>query len=284
MLTLNTNYTLNTINLLKSIAELETQQTQNTIPATPVAQQQEAAPKYTKTIKTPKKAAKATIKSTFKSFSIQRGYYIPSQNKTSILEVAHTTTLNISCITLGYSLTCKVNGEAQTSVVGDADYCDWKLKLQAGDRVEIEVLGGKSTKTITYTINEDGVVAVASEGVNHALKGTHKETLDIQDKYRVAAQQQTVAAPAQVEETTVEVAPVAQEVSAQVEEETAPAQTEEQVITFGKHAGEVPSALSDSYLKWLVSHESRLVEGNRWACTAARDILAARQTQQQQAA
>lgn len=267
--------TINTNNSIFQItaAEVEAQQTSTLTPA-PV---QEVTPKYTKINKITKTPKTPTIKSTYKSFSTQHGYFVPATLKPNITHITHTTTLILSCITLGYALTCKVNGEAQTSVVGDDCHTDWILKLQAGDRVEVEVLGGKSTKNIIYTVAENGVTAEASEGVKHSIKGTHKDTPDIQDKYRKGASQETVKVPAQVEET-VSAAPVTQETPAQIEEETvaAPAQ-EKQIINFGKHTGEAVSSLSSSYLKWLVAHESRLAQANRWACTAAKAILAARQ-------
>ena len=265
--------TLNTTNSIFQIiaAELEAQQTQNT---TPVAQ--EATPKTTtKTIKTPKTPKISTIQSTYTSTSTQHGYFVPSLLKPNITHISHTTTLFINSITRGYTLGCTINGEEQVSA-GDIYYTNWMLRVQAGDIVEVTVIGGESTKTITYTINQDGVTASASEGINHSLKGTHNATLDIQDKYR----KQTVEAPAQeetaqIEEETVSAPAPAQETVAA----PAPVAQEEQVLTFGKHAGKSLSSCETSYLKWIVSHESRLAEGNRWACTAAKGILAAQEEQ-----
>jgi len=231
----------------------------------------------TKTLKTIKLTTIPTINTTFKSFSTQHGYYIPSQNKNNITNTTHTTTLSINSITKGYTLSCKVNGEQQISRVGgDTEYTNWLLKLQAGDVVEVTVLSSQSTQIITYTINEDGVTVIAPKGVHHSIEGTHKSGLDIQDKYRKAAQSaQRVAieeAPAaQIEEQTVE---------APAQEEIVPAQ-QEQTLTFGKHAGKALSSLDSSYLKWLVSHESKLLETNRWACAAAKIELEKRaQTQE----
>lgn len=267
--------TLNTTNSIFQIiaAELEAQQTQNT---TPVAQQEVTPKPTTKTTKTTKTPKISTIQSTYTSTSTQHGHFVPSLLKPNITHISHTTTLSINSITRGYTLGCTINGEEQVSA-GDIYYTNWMLRVQAGDIVEVTVIGGESTKTITYTINEGGVVASASEGINHSLKGTHKAELDIQDKYRKQAAQQPVEAPAP--------APVTQETPAQIEEETvsAPAQ-EGQVLTFGKHTGKALSSLDNSYLKWLVSHESRVAQGNRWACTAAKAILAARQAQEEQKA
>lgn len=260
--------TLNTTNSIFQIiaAELEAQQTQNT---TPVAQQEVTPKPTTKTTKTTKTPKISTIQSTYTSTSTQHGHFVPSLLKPNITHISHTTTLSINSITRGYTLGCTINGEEQVSA-GDIYYTNWMLRVQAGDIVEVTVIGGESTKTITYTINEGGVTASASEGIRHALKGTHSATLDIQDKYRRQAQQQTVEAPAPA--------------PAQAEETTAEAAQDGQTINFGKHAGKVLSSLDSSYLKWLVAHESRLAQGNRWACTAAKAILAARQAQEEQKA
>ena len=218
----------------------------------------------------------ATIKTTFKSFTTQQGYYLPSKNTTLFINTTYNTTLSINSISRGYNLTCKVNGKEQESVIGTPEYTDWMLRLHAGDVVEVEVLkGGEKLEAISYSINQDGVTATRTKKVRHVISGTHKNELDIQDKYRKAAQaQQTVEVPAQIEEkTTVEAAPVAQE-------EIVPAQ-QEQTLTFGKHAGKLLSDCETSYLKWLVSHESKLLETNRWACAAAKIELEKRaQTQE----
>lgn len=274
--------TLNTTNSIFQIisAEVEAQQ-QTTTPA-PVAQQ-EATPKYTtKTIKTSKtnKTIKPLIKTTYVSISTKYGYYVPSQDDTIFTHTTHTTTLDLYSKTLGFNLAVKVNGQDQVTASGDDLCADWTLHLVAGNKVEVTVsqMGSDFSEVITLFINENGVVADAPEGIKHRLAGTHNQTKVVHSKYAPKA------APAQAEVTTVEVAPVAQETIAQIEEETAPvAAQEEQVLAFGKHAGKLLSDCETSYLKWLIAHESRVAEVNRWACTAAKTILAARQAQQEAA-
>lgn len=277
---INNNYTTTTNYMLQGIADLgeTTQQTQNT-PA-PVAEPQQEAPKTTKT----NKIIKPIINTQFTSYSKNCGYYVPSQKGNIFTHEVHTSTINLYSLTTGFNLTVKVNGVQQVSVFGDDCSADWKLCLVAGDKVEVAVsqMDSDFTGSIVLSVNKDGVTVVsASEGVNHRIKGAHTADIEIKDKYRKQAQQAAVEPTPAQEETTIEAAPVAQ-----IEEETTieAAQIEEKVLDFGKHAGEAPSALSSGYLKWLVAHESRLLDANRWACTAAKAILEARQAQQEKAA
>jgi hypothetical protein len=48
----------------------------------------------------------------------------------------------------------------------------------------------------------------------------------------------------------------------------------EKIIDFGRtYKGETLSQCPEKYLKWLASHESRLLESNRWASRNARKLL-----------
>jgi hypothetical protein len=54
-------------------------------------------------------------------------------------------------------------------------------------------------------------------------------------------------------------------------------------LDFGKHKGNLISECETKYLKWLASHESRLLESHRWASRDARFELARREAQAKQA-
>jgi hypothetical protein len=131
-----------------------------------------------------------TINTTFKSTSTQRGYFIPSERRNEIVEIVHSTYFTIHTPTDNFYMTCKVNGEVTlVPHVGDEEYHKWYLNLHAGDQVEITVRNWSDTKfskTITFSVNEDGVTAVAPKGIKHTIKGTHTSGKNINSKFKKA--------------------------------------------------------------------------------------------------
>lgn len=135
--------------------------------------------------------ATPTINTTFKSFSIQRGYFVPSERRNEIVKVDHSTWLSITAITNNFYMTCKINGVDQLMKhINEPESSKWHMDLVPGDIVEFTVRNWEKpdfSKIITFNITENGPEAVASKGVRHSMEGVHKPQMDIQSKYRRGA-------------------------------------------------------------------------------------------------
>jgi len=195
----------------------------------------------------------------------------------------NTNIITINTTTKGYKLALDLNG--QTILFGGEELsANWTLSVRPGDVVDVFIIGARGSKSISYTITENGVVSEAERGLYHNLIGAVESPAQIEEQCVLNGAQQAASFWAMLPSRQEEIAPAQVEI---VEEqtETVPAHAEvdnaNRVLDFGVNEGKKLSDCSEKYLKWAASHLEVFGADHRWVSLAAKAILEARQPQQE---